>query len=141
MRIESVGLVVLLWVLAVAAAADQTAVVEKHLSTPEDGDVTESRSAVKDTGTRTTREEDINHKGEVEAKEEPTSKNDDLAEKADKTRFLGRYTTTTEVAVVMVTSTVFYSCLSGTSMALCMGRRRKKDLLPLTELHFDHNEG
>ncbi|KAK3857521.1 hypothetical protein Pcinc_036232 [Petrolisthes cinctipes] len=46
----------------------------------------------------------------------------------DKNRFIGRYSTTTETAVVMVTSTVFFSCLSGTSAALCLGRRRKRAL-------------
>ncbi|KAK4290075.1 hypothetical protein Pmani_037003 [Petrolisthes manimaculis] len=54
----------------------------------------------------------------------------------DKNRFIGRYSTTTETAVVMVTSTVFFSCLSGTSGALCLGRRRKRALR--SNISFEH---
>ncbi|XP_071525995.1 uncharacterized protein [Panulirus ornatus] len=47
----------------------------------------------------------------------------------DRSRFfLGRYSTTTYTDVVMVTSTVFFSCLSGTATGVCQGRRRREFL-------------
>ncbi|XP_050727795.1 uncharacterized protein LOC127004273, partial [Eriocheir sinensis] len=72
---------------------------------------------------------------------EGESKRDDLDEEGKKLRFLGHYSTTTETAVVMVTSTVFFSCLSGTSTALCLGRRKKKNLQSLMELQVNPEEG
>ncbi|XP_069173063.1 uncharacterized protein [Procambarus clarkii] len=50
-------------------------------------------------------------------------------EESDRERFFKTYSTTTYTDVVMVTSTVFYSCLSGTSPAVCQGRRRKRSFL------------
>nr|XP_053634518.1 uncharacterized protein LOC128690028 [Cherax quadricarinatus] len=56
-------------------------------------------------------------------------------ELSDRNRFFAGYTTTTYTDVVMVTSTVFFSCLSGTTTnTVCQGRRRKKDLRMLLEL-------
>lgn len=47
------------------------------------------------------------------------------ADMKDRERFLGTSSTTTYTSVVMVTSTVFYSCLSGTHTVIC-GKRRKR---------------
>ena len=139
-RESVVFVVVFVWTLVVAAADQTPAVTE-----PTDGNVTEPPAAVENTRTGTTKVTKSNLKEEEEEKEkirgnEGEREKSDLAE-MDRNRFFGRYTTTTEIAVVMVTSTVFFSCLSGTSAALCTGRRRKKNLLPLTELHhFDLDE-
>ncbi|XP_071525997.1 uncharacterized protein [Panulirus ornatus] len=52
----------------------------------------------------------------------------------DQGRFLfGSYSTTTYTVVSASTSTVFYSCLSGTQAARCQGRRKRKDLGLLRE--------
>ncbi|KAK8407290.1 hypothetical protein O3P69_002088 [Scylla paramamosain] len=138
MRRESLLYVVVLMWAAVVVTADRTPAAAK----PTGGEVTKLPAAMENAGTRITSAKDMNHKeevkGEVRAKE--GEEKSDLAEEINKNRFFGRYTTTTEIAVVMVTSTVFFSCLSGTSAALCTGRRRKKDLLPLTDLNFDHDE-
>ncbi|KAK3857520.1 hypothetical protein Pcinc_036231, partial [Petrolisthes cinctipes] len=40
--------------------------------------------------------------------------------------FFGSYSTTTYTVVSASTSTVFYSCLSGTSGTVCQGRRKRK---------------
>ncbi|XP_050727796.1 uncharacterized protein LOC127004274 [Eriocheir sinensis] len=40
--------------------------------------------------------------------------------------FAGGYSTTSETVVAMVTSTVFFSCIEGTSTSLCNGRRKRK---------------
>ncbi|XP_063859247.1 uncharacterized protein LOC135100347 isoform X1 [Scylla paramamosain] len=53
-------------------------------------------------------------------------------------RLLGVSSTTTHTSVVMVTSTVFFSCLSGTSAAVCLGRRRKKSVPTMVE--FDDSD-
>lgn len=58
----------------------------------------------------------------------------------DRSRFfLGKYSTTTYTDVVMATSTVFFSCLSGTAAAVCQGRR-KRDLRTSLEIDDDGNE-
>ncbi|XP_045612792.1 uncharacterized protein [Procambarus clarkii] len=58
------------------------------------------------------------------------------AELNDRERFIfGRYSTTTYTDVVMVTSTVYFSCLSGTSPAVCLGRRKKKNLRRFMEIN------
>ncbi|KAG0712223.1 hypothetical protein GWK47_018959 [Chionoecetes opilio] len=49
-------------------------------------------------------------------------------------RFLGVSSTTTHTSVVMVTSTVFFSCLSGTSATVCQGRRRRKSLPSVVQI-------
>ncbi|XP_071525998.1 uncharacterized protein [Panulirus ornatus] len=47
----------------------------------------------------------------------------------DKGRFfVGSYQTTTHTVVVASTSTVFFSCLSGSANTLCTGRRRKRTI-------------
>ncbi|XP_045613608.2 uncharacterized protein [Procambarus clarkii] len=53
---------------------------------------------------------------------------------SDRERFFGVASTRTYTSVVMVTSTVFFSCLSGTSKAVCQGRRKKKSMQRFLDL-------
>ncbi|XP_053634520.2 uncharacterized protein [Cherax quadricarinatus] len=64
-------------------------------------------------------------------------------EAKDRDRFIGSLSTTTYTDVVMVTSTVFFSCLSGTSTVLCQGKRRKKSLFSVVDVqdNDDDNSG
>ncbi|XP_069944819.1 uncharacterized protein [Cherax quadricarinatus] len=58
---------------------------------------------------------------------------------SDQERFIfGRYSTTTYTDVVMVTSTVFFSCLSGSSTVLCRGRRRKRSSSGLSTVNDEN---
>ncbi|XP_042208753.1 uncharacterized protein LOC121857012 [Homarus americanus] len=67
-----------------------------------------------------------------------TAKHSPVDEKGEKF-FLGGVSTATYTDVVMVTSTVFFSCLSGTSAAVCDGRRRKRSLRSFVKLEEDES--
>ncbi|KAK3857522.1 hypothetical protein Pcinc_036233 [Petrolisthes cinctipes] len=57
-------------------------------------------------------------------------------------RFFASVTSTTETVFVMVTSTVFFSCISiAPSGPACMGRRRKRSLSRTIEVDHDKQRG